>query len=96
LLWEDQSVPVRNLELVDALLKVQEAQDRLSNQIASDSATGGHKITREKQPKKEVAAYGAILSALSDAKDVARKLVEVQQVSNVRPLAAIGCSSVVS
>ena len=96
LFWEDQSVPIRNPELVDVLLKVQEAQDKLSDQTASDSATDSHKLARGKQPKKGVAAYDAILSALSDAEDVARKLVEAQRVSNVRPLAAIGCSCAVS
>lgn len=80
LLWEDQPVPVRNPELVDVLLKVQEAEDKL-NQNASDSGTAGHKITQGKQSKKGVAVYDAILSALSDAEDVSRKLVEVQQVS---------------
>lgn len=80
LLWEDQPVPVRNPELVDVLLKVQDAEDIL-NQNTSDSATVGHKITRGKQSKKGVAAYDAILSALSDAEDVSRKLVETQQVS---------------
>jgi len=78
LLWEDQPVPIRNPELVDVLLKVQEAEDKL-NQNASDSV--GQKIIRGKQSKKGVAVYDAILSALSDAEDVSRKLVEAQQVS---------------
>lgn len=81
LLWEDQPVPVRNPELVDVLLKVQEAEDKLASQTADDSATDGSKLAKEKQSKKGVAAYDAILSALSDAEDVARKLVEAQQVS---------------
>ncbi|KXN84809.1 Signal recognition particle subunit SRP68 [Leucoagaricus sp. SymC.cos] len=81
LLWEDQPVPVRNPELVDVLLKVQEAEDKLTSQTTGDSTADGNKLAREKQSKKGVAAYDAILSALSDAEDVARKLVEAQQLS---------------
>jgi signal recognition particle subunit SRP68 len=82
LVWEDQPVPVRNPELVDVLLTVQEAEDKLTGQTTGDSAADGNKLTREKQSKKGVAAYDAILSTLSDAEDVARKLVEAQQVSD--------------
>ncbi|KAF7367433.1 Signal recognition particle subunit SRP68 [Mycena sanguinolenta] len=72
LIWEDQSVPVRNPELVDVLLKVQEAEHRLDGfQQGSSSSTS----------KKGVAAYDAILLALSDAEEVARKLTEAQQLS---------------
>ncbi|KAG6869031.1 hypothetical protein C0993_004704 [Termitomyces sp. T159_Od127] len=67
--WEGQPVPVRNPELVDVLLKVQEAEAGLDGQ------------KKEKSSKKGVAAYDAILSALSDAEEVARKLVEVQQLA---------------
>jgi signal recognition particle subunit SRP68 len=76
--WEGKPVPVRNPELVDVLLKVQDAEARLE----------GHKITSSDKPhkdsrsKKGVAAYDAILLALSDAEEVARKLVEAQQVSS--------------
>jgi signal recognition particle subunit SRP68 len=83
LLWEEQPVPVRNPELVDVLLKVQEAEGKLGGQTTGDSAADGHKLVKEKQSKKGVAAYDAILSALSDAEDVARKLVEAQQVGHV-------------
>ncbi|KAF8213756.1 hypothetical protein K438DRAFT_1804601 [Mycena galopus ATCC 62051] len=72
LTWEDQPVPVRNPELVDVLLKVQEAEHRLDGfQQGSSSSTS----------KKGVAAYDAILLALSDAEEVARKLVEAQQLT---------------
>lgn len=76
LTWEDQPVPVRNPELVDVLLKVQDAEHRLNGfqqGSSSDSKKAG-------TSKKAVAAYDAILSALSDAEEVARKLVEAQQV----------------
>ncbi|KAG6814403.1 hypothetical protein H0H92_007406 [Tricholoma furcatifolium] len=69
LIWEGKPVPVRNPELVDVLLKVQEAEARLD----------GDK--KEKSSKKGVAAYDAILLALSDAEEVSRKLVEAQQLS---------------
>ncbi|TFK38609.1 hypothetical protein BDQ12DRAFT_630330 [Crucibulum laeve] len=72
--WEGQPVPVRNPELVDVLLKVQEAQARL------EGREGGESSAKVKS-KKGVAAYDAILLALSDAEEVARKLSEVQQLS---------------
>jgi len=95
LLREDQSVSVRNPELIDVLRKVQEAPDKLSDQTPKDLSTDSHKLIREKQPKKRVAAYDAILSALSDVGDVARRLVETQKVGNTRLLAAIACSCTV-
>jgi signal recognition particle subunit SRP68 len=75
--WEGQPVPVRHPELVDVLLKVQEAERRL-NGFEQGSSGGDSK--RVGTSKKSVAAYDAILLALSDAEDVARKLVEAQQV----------------
>jgi signal recognition particle subunit SRP68 len=83
LFWEDEPVPVRNPELVDVLLKVQKAQSKLR---ADQGQTQGDK-TKKSAPgsgvagKKGVAAYDAILLALSDAEDVARKLAEAQKVS---------------
>ncbi|KIY45731.1 hypothetical protein FISHEDRAFT_66788 [Fistulina hepatica ATCC 64428] len=61
LFWEDEPVPIRNPELVDVLLKVQEAEARLETFGAATS-------------KKAVAAYDAVLLHLNDAEDVARKL----------------------
>jgi signal recognition particle subunit SRP68 len=74
LMWEDEPVPVRNPELVDVLLRVQTAQAKLDTEHAGkrSEAAGG---------KRGVAAYDAILAALSDAEDVARKLAEAQRVS---------------
>jgi signal recognition particle subunit SRP68 len=76
LTWEDQPVPVRNPELVDVLLKVQEAEHRLDGFDQGSSSDAKKAGTS----KRAVAAYDAILSALSDAEEVARKLVEAQQV----------------
>jgi signal recognition particle subunit SRP68 len=86
LVWEGQPVPVRNPELVDVLLKMQEAEARLEGVNGSQEKGGLARNdkgkTKEKggRSKKGVAAYDAILLALSDAEDVARKLVEAQQV----------------
>jgi signal recognition particle subunit SRP68 len=88
LMWEGQQAPVRNPELVDVLLKVQEAEASLtvlpsdiglSNIRKQDkklNRAGGH------SSKKDVAAYDTILLALSDAEVLARKLTEAQQVNN--------------
>ena len=80
LLWEGEPVPVRNPELVDVLLKVQEAQERLvdSDKVEEKSEKG--KLGKGARSKRGVAAYDAILLALSEAEDVARKLVEAQKV----------------
>jgi signal recognition particle subunit SRP68 len=75
--WEGKPVPVRNPELVDVLLRVQDAEARLEGHKVAP----GDKLHKESRSKKAVAAYDAILLALSDAEDVARKLVEAQQVS---------------
>ncbi|KZT08944.1 uncharacterized protein LAESUDRAFT_675461 [Laetiporus sulphureus 93-53] len=88
-MWEDEPVPVRNPELVDVLLRVQEAEARLKSAeelpIVQDAAEGGkkkEKAGKGARSKRGVAAYDAILLALSDAEEVARKLVEVQQLSS--------------
>ena len=81
LMWEDEPVPVRNPELVDVLLKVQEAQERLlekpEEKRDSDKKS---KLGKGAKSKGGVASYDAILLALSEAEDVSRKLVEVQKV----------------
>lgn len=74
--WEGQPVPVRNPELVDVLLKVQEGEARLA-ETQRQTATGSKGGARS---KKGIAAYDATLLALSDAEEVARKLAEAQQV----------------
>ncbi|OBZ80024.1 Signal recognition particle subunit SRP68 [Grifola frondosa] len=90
LMWEDEPVPVRNPELVDVLLKVQEAErrlkeaDRPEGKQADQVQEGGRKkgrLGKGTRSKRGVAAYDAILLALSDAEDVARRLVEVHKLS---------------
>lgn len=78
LIWEGKPVPVRNPELVDALLKVQEAEARLA---AAKKSSGGDKVQLgTNTTKRSVGAYDAVLSALSDSEEVARKQIETQQV----------------
>ncbi|TFK22066.1 hypothetical protein FA15DRAFT_671954 [Coprinopsis marcescibilis] len=77
LTWEGEPVPVRSPELVDVLLKVQEAEARLSE---SQGSAAGTKAPAKS--KKGVAAYDAILLALSDAEELSRKLSEAQQLAS--------------
>lgn len=77
LMWEGKPVSIRNPELVDVLLGVQEARLRLDGQHKSEKNDGRN--GKGNMSKKAVAAYDAILSALSDAEGVARKLSESQQ-----------------
>ncbi|KAF8060938.1 hypothetical protein FPV67DRAFT_1673770 [Lyophyllum atratum] len=78
--WEGIPVPVRNPELVDVLLKVQEAERRLDDE------------KKDTRSKKGVAAYDAILLALSDAEEVARKLMEAQQLNGSTSSGALGAA----
>ncbi|GBE78690.1 hypothetical protein SCP_0115810 [Sparassis crispa] len=91
LMWESEPVPVRNPELVDVLLKVQEAERRLTEaekseekaaeQVPAERSKKKGKVGKGTRSKRGVAAYDAVLLALSDAEEVARRLVEVQQLS---------------
>jgi len=87
LLWEGEHVPVRNPELVDVLLRVQEGEAKLKEGAVeapvrpkADDQKKRRKVKGSKS-KRGVAAYDGILLALSDAEDVARRLVEAQKVS---------------
>lgn len=77
--WENEPVPVRSPELVDALLKVQHAVKQLESggkkKSAANEASGHAKASRVR-----IAAFDGVLSTLSDAEAVARKLAESQQV----------------
>ncbi|GJE94179.1 signal recognition particle subunit SRP68 [Phanerochaete sordida] len=96
LLWEGEPVPIRNPELVDVLLKVQEAEEKLrtvsEGKAAEPVADAGKKgkVGKSHRSKQGVAAYDAILLALSDAEAVARKLVEAQQLSGGSSTAPVG------
>lgn len=90
LVWEDEPVPVRNPELVDVFLKVQEAEEKLGHTesektpqvTGKDGEKKKDKVGKGTKSKRGVAAYDAILLALSDAEGVARKLAEAQQVKS--------------
>lgn len=78
LVWEGKPVPVRIPELVDALLKVQEAETKL---VATKKSPGGDRSqSGSNTTKRSVSAYDTVLSALSDSEEVARKQAETQQV----------------
>ncbi|OCH84768.1 hypothetical protein OBBRIDRAFT_798811 [Obba rivulosa] len=90
LVWEGEPVPVRNPELVDVLLRVQDAEQKLKEaekpeKVSAEAAPEGPKkkgtVSRGTRSKRGVAAYDAILLALSEAEDVARKLVEAEQLN---------------
>jgi len=84
--WDGLPVPVRNPDLVDVLLKVQEAETKLVEGYVEtepvDTSEKGKRKRRWKRvrARKGVAAYDAILLALGDAEEVARKLSEALQV----------------
>ncbi|KIM61928.1 hypothetical protein SCLCIDRAFT_1215538 [Scleroderma citrinum Foug A] len=84
-MWEGQPIPVRNPELVDVLLRVQEAEAKIAapREAAENIGTGDKRKQKKRLgSKKGVAAYDAILSALSDAEEISRKLMEAQQSTN--------------
>ncbi|KAI6028980.1 hypothetical protein EDC04DRAFT_2715735 [Pisolithus marmoratus] len=100
LMWEGQPVPVRNPELVDVLLKVQEAEAKISATPRDATERQGDKKKQRGKgrkgtgSKKGVAVYDGVLSALSDAEEVARKLVEAQQSTNDAGTSAAGTRDV--
>ncbi|KAI9460210.1 hypothetical protein BJY52DRAFT_288169 [Lactarius psammicola] len=90
LVWEGEVVPVRNPELVDVLVKVEEGEIKLreeSTEVSkppqADQEKKRRKPSKGAKSKRGVAAYDNILLALSDAEDVARKLVEAQNASGL-------------
>ncbi|KAI0668695.1 hypothetical protein C8Q78DRAFT_1173491 [Trametes maxima] len=89
LLWEDEPVPIRNPELVDVLLKVQDGEEKLVQAGKADQKSHDRPAPEgDKKPKGAqgvrskrggVASYDAILLALSEAEDVSRRLVEAHK-----------------
>ncbi|KAF8880719.1 hypothetical protein CPB85DRAFT_1442941 [Mucidula mucida] len=79
IVWEGEPVPVRNPELLDVFLKVQDAQAKLESSDAQGKSNS----------KKSVAAYDAILLALSDAEEVAKKLADAQTSSGPRDISFV-------
>ncbi|KAH7883995.1 hypothetical protein F5I97DRAFT_1897342 [Phlebopus sp. FC_14] len=92
LVWEEQPVPVRNPELVDVFLKVQEAEAKITapcdtSTTETDKRKKGGKAHGS---QKGIAAYDSVLLALSDAENVVRRLVEAQQNSSGASTSAAG------
>lgn len=99
LMWEGQPIPVRNPELVDVLLKVQETEAKISVPRDATEKQDDKKKQRGKGgkgtgSKRGIAAYDGVLSALSEAEEVARKLVEAQQSTNSAGASAAGTRDV--
>ncbi|KAG8951763.1 hypothetical protein FRC03_012384 [Tulasnella sp. 419] len=79
--WEGQPVPIRSPELVDAFLKVQDAVAKLD--AGHQGATAGdQQQSKAKRSRSKVVAFDGVLSALSDAEDLSRKLLEGHQGTN--------------
>ncbi len=82
-MWEGQPIPVRYPELVDVLIRVQNAERYLSNGSEDADMDEEGLPMSVKRSKLGETAYDQVLSALSDAEDVARKLQEAQQVNQI-------------
>ncbi|KAG8709134.1 hypothetical protein FRC08_018525 [Ceratobasidium sp. 394] len=78
LVWEGQPVPVRSPELVDVLLRVQQASIGLP--------TAGQAKPKPTQSRGLITKFDAVLLALSEAEDVAKKLVEAQRATSTQPV----------
>ncbi|CAE6470933.1 unnamed protein product [Rhizoctonia solani] len=77
IIWEGQPVPVRSPELVDVLLRVQQASEGLP--------TTGQANIKPTQTRGLVTKFDGVLSALSEAEDVAKKLADAQKTSSNPP-----------
>ncbi|KAG8728974.1 hypothetical protein FRC10_004370 [Ceratobasidium sp. 414] len=76
LVWEGQPVPVRSPELVDVFLRVQQASAGLP--------VAGQAKPKPSQSRGLITKFDAVLLALSEAEDVAKKLVEVQRATSTQ------------
>ena len=86
LVWEGQPVPVRNPELVDALLKVESSSQKLGSSQALKLGTP----QKAGKSRSKIASFDGVLQALNDAEEVARKLSEAQKVTGSVGTAATG------
>ncbi|CAE6405460.1 unnamed protein product [Rhizoctonia solani] len=75
--WEGKPVPVRSPELVDALLRVQQASDGLP--------TTGQTNVKPTQTRGLITKFDGVLLALSEAEDVAKKLADAQKTTSAQP-----------
>lgn len=86
LVWEGQPVPVRNPELVVALLKVENSSQKLASTQFLKAGTP----QRAGKSRSKIASFDGVLQALNDAEEVARKLSEAQKVTGGAGTAATG------
>ncbi|CAE6431286.1 unnamed protein product [Rhizoctonia solani] len=77
IIWEGQPVPVRSPELVDVLLRVQQASEGLP--------TTGQATIKPTQTRGLITKFDGVLLALSEAEDVAKKLADVQKTTSNSP-----------
>ncbi|CAE6423542.1 unnamed protein product [Rhizoctonia solani] len=77
IIWEGQPIPVRSPELVDVLLRVQQASEGLP--------TTGQANIKPTQTRGLVTKFDGVLMALSEAEDVAKKLADAQKTTSNPP-----------
>ncbi|CAE7075579.1 unnamed protein product [Rhizoctonia solani] len=73
IIWEGQPIPVRSPELVDVLLRVQQASEGLP------TTSGQAKPT---QTRGLITKFDGVLLALSEAEEVAKKLADAQKTTS--------------
>ncbi|KAG8889510.1 hypothetical protein FRB98_003984 [Tulasnella sp. 332] len=79
-IWEGKPVPIRSPELVDAFLRIQKTAHVLEgDRKQSTKLSATDKARTHHSSRGQLAAFDGVLSALSDAEDLAKKLVESQQ-----------------
>ncbi|GJJ13873.1 hypothetical protein Clacol_008130 [Clathrus columnatus] len=81
LIWEGKPIPVRNPEMVDVLLKVQDSLHKLKTDTSSEGLDLKTTEGKGKAARGRLTKYDGVLLSLSDAVDESRKLVEAQQTS---------------
>jgi signal recognition particle subunit SRP68 len=86
LVWEGQPIPVRNPELVGALLKVELSSQKLWSGQALKSGTP----QKAGKSRSRIVSFDGVLQALNDAEEVARKLSEAQKITGGANTAATG------
>ncbi|KAJ1310880.1 hypothetical protein OPQ81_009396 [Rhizoctonia solani] len=77
IIWEGQPIPVRSPELVDVLLRVQQASEGLP--------TTGQANVKPTQTRGLVTKFDDVLLALSEAEEVAKKLADAQKSTSNPP-----------
>lgn len=84
--WEGKPVPIRNPELVDAFLKVQNVEAATFSDFPKVQTSDGENAKRTSEhaanrSRNKIASYDSVLQAWSDAESIARQLAESNVVS---------------